>query len=192
MCCVFVHISKSPQRNNDHLSFSCLCPVCVQSVIYEVKGQQVKLHADITGKPEQLLWKHNNDVIVEFNGIKEKVFGSFEGRIHLNVLTAQLQISDLRFEDTGNYEYEVYASRNFFRKSYELKVIGRKSTSLFSSFLLKILINNLLPRKPNLRSNVKVVQVLLVWWQLFKAVSHVRGLETLLSKLHLLFFSNIN
>lgn len=131
LCCVFVHISKSPQRNNDNLSFSCLCPVCVQSVIYEVKGQQVKLHADITGKPEQLLWKHNNDIIVEFNGIKEKVFGSFEGRSHLNVLTAQLQISDLRFEDTGNYEYEVYASRNFFRKSYELKVIGRKSTSLF-------------------------------------------------------------
>lgn len=115
-------------------SFSCPCPVPIQSVIYKLKGQQVLLNPNITGTPEQLLWKHNDDIVVEFVGIKEEVYGSFEGRINLNVFTAELQIADLRLEDTGNYEYEIYMSRHLFRKSFELKVVGKKSKTFLSPF----------------------------------------------------------
>lgn len=109
-----------------HFPLCHLCPVTVQSVIYELKGEQAQLGPDMLRElPNSILWKHNGNKVVEFTGSEESVYGSFEGRITLNWRTAQLQISDLRFEDSGTYDYEVFIQRELLRSSYELEVIGK-------------------------------------------------------------------
>lgn len=107
-------------------SLSVLCPGPVQPVIYRLKGQQVQLNPVITGKPEEILWKHSDSKVVEFSGADEQVFGSYEGRVSLDRLNARLQISDLCLEDSGKYEYEIYIQRKWFQSSYELQVMGKK------------------------------------------------------------------
>lgn len=97
--------------------------------------------------------------MVEFNGVEETVHSSYKGRIFLNLLTAELQISDLRLEDSGNYEYEIYMNRNLFRKSYDLEVLGKEAASFLSLFLIHILNIDLLQWKVTFESKVKVDQV---------------------------------
>lgn len=113
--------------------FFSLCAVPVQSVIYGLKGQQVQLNPAVTGKPEEILWIHNDIKVVEFSGTDEQVYGSYEGRVILDWLTAQLQISDLRLEDSGKYEYEIYLQRKWFLSSFELQVLGKRSITFFPS-----------------------------------------------------------
>lgn len=66
--------------------------------------------------------------MVEFDGNAEQVYGSFGGRVTLNRLNAQLQINDLRLEDSGIYEVEMYVTEKWLQTSFELKVIGNAQT----------------------------------------------------------------
>lgn len=94
-------------------------------MIYGLKGQQVQFDPPINGQPVEILWKHNDKKVVEFSDNEEQVFGSYEGQVSLDWLTAQLQISDLRLEDSGTYEYEIYMHGKWFQSSYELEVMGK-------------------------------------------------------------------
>lgn len=75
--------------------------------------------------PAEILWTHNRIKVVEFDGSEEKVFGSFEGRVTLDRQTGRLQIYDLRLDDSGTYEYEIYQGGKWLISSYELKVVGK-------------------------------------------------------------------
>lgn len=106
-------------------ALSVLCPVPVRSVIYGLKGQQGQLDPVVTGKPDEILWKHNGNKVVEFSGTAEHVYGSYEGRVTLDRLTAQLQISDLGLDDSGKYELEIFSLGKWLLHSpVELKVLG--------------------------------------------------------------------
>ncbi|XP_075896008.1 uncharacterized protein LOC142897500 isoform X2 [Nelusetta ayraudi] len=103
--------------------FLCLLgSVPVQPVIDGLKGQQVQLDPVVTGKPDEILWKHNGNKVVEFSGTEEQVFGSYRGRVILDRLTAGLQISDLRLEDSGEYELEVFTQGKWLQSSHQLEV----------------------------------------------------------------------
>lgn len=80
----------------------------------------------ITKSPDGILWKHNGNKVVEFGGTEEQVFGAYEGRASVDRNTARLLISDLRLEDSGEYELEVFARGKWRQTSYELEVIGEK------------------------------------------------------------------
>lgn len=106
-----------------HLFPSCLATV--QSVIYEHRGQQVQWVPGVTKPPIEILWTHNSNKVVELDGGEVKVFGSFEGRISLDKDTGRLKIFDLRLDDSGTYQYEIYLDGKWFISSYDLKVIGK-------------------------------------------------------------------
>ncbi|XP_075870672.1 SLAM family member 5-like [Nelusetta ayraudi] len=104
----------------------CLSWVTVRSVMYELKSEQAQLGPSILPQePDSILWKHNGNKVVEFAGSEESVYGSYEGRIILYWHTAQLQISDLRLEDSGTYEYEIMTGGKLHVSSYELEVIEK-------------------------------------------------------------------
>lgn len=105
---------------------SYLCPGTVQSVMYNLRGEQALLGPSaLPQPPDSILWKCNGNKVVEFTGSEENPYGSYEGRVTLNWHTAQLQISDLRFEDSGKYEYELFMEGNLLQSSYDLEVIGK-------------------------------------------------------------------
>lgn len=91
---------------------------------YKFQGQQIQWPPVVTKPPKEILWKHNSNKVVEFDGTVDYVYGSYVGRVTLNKLTAQLQINDLRLEDSGKYESEVYLEERWQETSFELQVIG--------------------------------------------------------------------
>lgn len=107
-------------------------------MIYKFKGQQIQWVLGVTKAPTEILWNHNGNKVVEFDGTVEKVYGSYEGRVTLNRQTAQLQINDLRLEDSGKHDSEIYLEGKWLLTSFELKVIGKAQTFvsdlIYSSF----------------------------------------------------------
>lgn len=86
---------------------------------------------DIAGHPDRILWKYNGNKVVEFNGKEQKEFSPYENRITLDWVSAELDISDLRFEDSGNYELEVHINKALHRSFHKLEVIGALTFYLF-------------------------------------------------------------
>lgn len=78
----------------------------------------------VTGKPDDILWKHNGNKVLEFSGTDEQVFGSYEGRVSVERLTGRLLIFDLRLEDSGEYELEVFTQGKWLQSICELEVVG--------------------------------------------------------------------
>lgn len=102
------------------------CLVAEQPPKYALLGQTVILDPfGTTISPEDILWKHNGDKVVEFNSNEERVYGSFEHRITLDWISAELTISDLRHEDSGVYALEAYTKKELKRASFTLEVIDR-------------------------------------------------------------------
>lgn len=101
------------------------CVATVQSVIYELRGQQVQWVPDVAKPPIEILWTHNNNKVVVLDGGVEKAFGSFEGRVSLDRQTGRLKIFDLHLDDSGTYQYEIYLDGKWFISSYDLEVIGK-------------------------------------------------------------------
>uniref|UniRef100_A0A3Q3M5T2 CD58 molecule n=1 Tax=Mastacembelus armatus TaxID=205130 RepID=A0A3Q3M5T2_9TELE len=106
------------------LLFTLYLSYC-QSSIYALKGQSVTLRPEVSGQPEQLLWKHKGNKVVEFDGSEQQVYSPFDNRITLDWHSAELDVKDLRYEDSGEYELEVYMNKMLHRSQYNVKVIDR-------------------------------------------------------------------
>ncbi|XP_029315338.1 nucleolar protein dao-5-like [Cottoperca gobio] len=103
------------------------CLVAGQSPKYALKGGEVFLTADIIGQPDGILWKHKGNKAVEFNGNEQQVYSPFENRLNLDWVSAELHITDLRFEDSGEYELEVDINKGLHRALRQLEVIDKIS-----------------------------------------------------------------
>ncbi len=101
-----------------------MCLVAGQSPKYALKGLEVKLKSDITGIPDEILWKHEGNKVVEFDGKEEQVYSPYEGRITLDWHSAELDITNLRYEDSGEYVLEAYVKKVLQRLDHQLEVIG--------------------------------------------------------------------
>ncbi|XP_051815316.1 microtubule-associated protein futsch-like isoform X3 [Acanthochromis polyacanthus] len=100
--------------------------VAEQPPIYALLGQTVSLDPPgITFSTEDILWKHKGDKVVEFNGNEQREYGTFVNRITLDWHSAELTISDLRYEDSGVYALEAFKNREWQRASFTLAVIDR-------------------------------------------------------------------
>lgn len=109
-----------------------MCPVAGEKVIYALLGKKACFYTDITTFPDEILWKHNDNKVVEFNGNIQEEFGSFKGRISMDWHSADLNISEARFEDSGLYVLETYTKNVLQRARYNLEVIGKCSDLHFS------------------------------------------------------------
>lgn len=111
-----------------------ICLVAEKSPIYSLKGQQVGLKPSFTGEADEILWKHNGNKAIEFTGSEELVYGTFKNRVTLDWHSAQLNITDLRFEDSGDYDLEVVIKQMLYEYNYKLEVIGKFLLTFTFSF----------------------------------------------------------
>ncbi|KAG7493856.1 neurofilament medium polypeptide-like isoform X7 [Solea senegalensis] len=106
----------------------CVLTSCVVSgqPTYVLQGQTFQLRPpEIPGQPDEILWKHNGNKVVEFNGKEEDVYGKYQRRVILDWVTAELDITDVTSEDSGEYELEAYREKQLYHFRYELQVIDR-------------------------------------------------------------------
>ncbi|KAM3608099.1 uncharacterized protein V6R79_019098 [Siganus canaliculatus] len=101
------------------------CLVSGQSPRYVLKGQKVILKKDITGRPDNILWTHNGNKVVEFNGREEYVYDPYKTRVSLDWSSAELNISELRLEDSGKYELEVFVNQKLEKSDYDVEIVDR-------------------------------------------------------------------
>ncbi|XP_041662313.1 serine/arginine repetitive matrix protein 2-like [Cheilinus undulatus] len=106
--------------------------VAGQTPKYVLKGKGDHLKPDIPGQPNSILWKHNGNKIVEFDGSEEQVYDPYRNRITLNWITAELEITDLRYEDSGDYELEVDINNKVYSSESKLEVIDKVATPTIS------------------------------------------------------------
>lgn len=93
--------------------------------MYGLKGRKALLDPFVTERPDFVLWKHNGNKVVELSGTGEQVYGSYEGRVSIDWLTAKLRISALRLEDSGEYELEIFTRGKWeMLPPMELMVLG--------------------------------------------------------------------
>lgn len=114
-------------------NFSILCPIAGETTKYVLLGKEVHLSTStsIQTSPDEILWKHNGNKVIEFNGKKEDVYGLYKGRVNLDWISADLNISDVRFEDSGAYELELFINQKMHYFTYNLQVIGKFLFLLF-------------------------------------------------------------
>ncbi|GLD69203.1 claspin-like isoform X1, partial [Lates japonicus] len=102
-----------------------LCGCRVSGQTYGLQGMTINLNPGYAAEPDNILWKHNGNKVVEFNGNEQHVYGQFLNRVTLDWISAELQISDLRYEDSGIYEVEIDKNNKLDRYRYKLEVIGK-------------------------------------------------------------------
>ena len=72
--------------------------------------------------------------MVEFDGSEEKAYGTFKNRVTLDWHSAQLNITNLQFEDSGDYESDVTINKKLYEEKFILEVIGKFLLTFTFSF----------------------------------------------------------
>uniref|UniRef100_A0A3B1K7E8 Uncharacterized LOC103041975 n=1 Tax=Astyanax mexicanus TaxID=7994 RepID=A0A3B1K7E8_ASTMX len=89
-------------------------------------GKDYTFNPGITTAFESVLWKFNNDKVVEFEDGKVRWF-QFEDKGHFDEKTGVLTLNGLSKKQSGSYESEILVSGNLQTKKYEIKVIDAVS-----------------------------------------------------------------
>ncbi|KAF7654149.1 hypothetical protein LDENG_00073510 [Lucifuga dentata] len=90
---------------------------------YRLKGQEAKVTPLIPAQPEYILWKHDGDKVVQFDGSEQKEYKSYKNRITLDWHSAELTIKDLQHDDSGEYELEAVINRKLHNSNHKVIVI---------------------------------------------------------------------
>ncbi|XP_056245278.1 fibrous sheath CABYR-binding protein-like isoform X2 [Seriola aureovittata] len=96
-----------------------------QTLTYHLQGETIHLKPHITGHPDNILWKHNGNKVVEFDGKEEEVYSQFQNRVTLDWVSAELNLTDVRYDDSGEYELEIFINKALKKIHYKLEVIGK-------------------------------------------------------------------
>ncbi|XP_022596229.1 uncharacterized protein LOC111218283 isoform X2 [Seriola dumerili] len=103
------------------------CLVSGQPLTYHLQGETIHLKPHVTGQPDNILWKHNGNKVVEFDGMEEEVYSQFQNRVTLDWISAELYLTDVRYDDSGDYELEIFINKELKKIHYKLEVIGKVS-----------------------------------------------------------------
>lgn len=96
---------------------------------YGESGQEITLKPNIRGKPQEILWKHNGNMIVEYDESQMMEFGSFKGRVVLDFETGQLTIRNLNIYDSGQYQSEILINGKIQSSGQNVTVLGKFSSA---------------------------------------------------------------
>lgn len=97
---------------------------------YGKSGNKITLTPSIRGKPEEILWTHNGNKVLEYDGSEVAKYGSFKDRVDVDFETGQLTISKLNSQDSGKYQSEIWINRKAQISSHNLTVLGKLSIYL--------------------------------------------------------------
>ncbi|KAM9831153.1 LOW QUALITY PROTEIN: NACHT, LRR and PYD domains-containing protein 3-like [Neosynchiropus ocellatus] len=75
---------------------------------YILKHDEIQLWPPSLGRMEKIFWRHNGQRVVTFDGSKVYTDYFYQDRIIMDLDTAMLFIRDLRLEDRGEYDLEVW------------------------------------------------------------------------------------
>ncbi|XP_039456000.1 signaling lymphocytic activation molecule-like isoform X1 [Oreochromis aureus] len=96
-----------------------------QSTQYGLVGETVTFRTDFTDPPDDILWKHNGNKVVQFDGNEQTEYNPFQKRITLDWHSADLEINHLTHSDSGQYELDAAKKDGLNRLNFELKVLDR-------------------------------------------------------------------
>ncbi|KAK7168540.1 hypothetical protein R3I93_004759 [Phoxinus phoxinus] len=104
---------------------TCLC--FARDVVfcddYEEKGKDITLTPSIRGKPTEILWRHNENTVLDYDGREVVVSRSFTGRVLLDFETGQLTIRRLTSQDSGQYQSNIVINRKVQTSSHTVTVL---------------------------------------------------------------------
>uniref|UniRef100_A0A672R478 Ig-like domain-containing protein n=1 Tax=Sinocyclocheilus grahami TaxID=75366 RepID=A0A672R478_SINGR len=90
---------------------------------YGESGNEITLTPSIRGKPEDILWIHNNNKVLEYDGSQVLKYGSFKDRVDVDFETGQLKIRKLSSQDSGKYQSEISINGKVQTSSHTLTVL---------------------------------------------------------------------
>ncbi|XP_073702279.1 CD48 antigen isoform X2 [Garra rufa] len=105
----------------------CFCFAQVFCDDYGESGNKVTLPPIIRGKPEEILWTHNGNKVLEFDGSEVVKYGSFKDRVDVDFETGQLTIRKLNSQDSGKYQSEIWINGEAQISSHTLTVLDALS-----------------------------------------------------------------
>ncbi len=94
---------------------------------YGESGNEITLTPSIRGKPEEILWTHNGNKVLEYDGSEVTKYGSFKGRVDVDFETGQLTLRKLNSQDSGKYQSEIWINKKAQIFSHNLTVLGKLS-----------------------------------------------------------------
>ncbi|CAB1328878.1 unnamed protein product, partial [Coregonus sp. 'balchen'] len=107
-----------------HLILLFLCSVEVTGEQqYGGLGGEITLTPKVSGQPEDILWKHNGNKVVEFDGSQNVEYGRYKGRTVLDWDSGELSIKGLTDADSGPYELEAAVKGKLQYSQHEVDVI---------------------------------------------------------------------
>ncbi|XP_041700397.1 cell surface glycoprotein 1 isoform X2 [Coregonus clupeaformis] len=86
-------------------------------------GGEITLTPKVSGQPEDILWKHNGNKVVEFDGSQNVEYGRYKGRTVLDWDSGELSIKGLTDADSGPYELEAVINGKLQYSQHEVDVI---------------------------------------------------------------------
>ncbi|XP_005921410.3 uncharacterized protein LOC102306582, partial [Haplochromis burtoni] len=96
-----------------------------QSTQYVLLGETVTFRTNFTLPPDDILWKHNGNKVVQFDGNEQTEYNPFQKRITLDWHSADLEINQLTHSDSGQYQLDAAKKDGLNRLNFELKVLDR-------------------------------------------------------------------
>ncbi|KAM8871621.1 LOW QUALITY PROTEIN: NLR family CARD domain-containing protein 3-like [Synchiropus picturatus] len=77
---------------------------------YTLKQDEIEIRPPplAFGRLEKIFWRHNGEKVATFDSGKQHFSGSYDGRTILDRFSATLWITEVRLEDRGEYELEVW------------------------------------------------------------------------------------
>ncbi|XP_061578885.1 uncharacterized protein LOC133445578 [Cololabis saira] len=101
--------------------------VAAEPPTYALLGQAANIDPNLRKQPDEILWKHNGDKVVEFTGMEQLEFGSYQGRVTLHWDSAEVEIRELSSDDSGLYVLEAFHRKHKFMETFKftLQVIDR-------------------------------------------------------------------
>ncbi|KAK6309759.1 hypothetical protein J4Q44_G00196400 [Coregonus suidteri] len=87
----------------------------------------------MSGYIEDILWKHNGNKVVVFDGSQNRDYGRYKHRIILDWHTGELTISGLTDADSGSYLLEGVMNGKLQDSHHDIKVIENMDRTLLCS-----------------------------------------------------------
>ncbi|XP_056124454.1 lymphocyte function-associated antigen 3 [Rhinichthys klamathensis goyatoka] len=90
---------------------------------YEEIGKDITLTPSIRGKPTDILWKHNENMVLLYDGREVVEYASFKHRVVVDFETGQLTIRKLTSQDSGEYQSEIVINGKVQTSSHTVTVL---------------------------------------------------------------------
>ncbi|KAL7881734.1 hypothetical protein AOLI_G00085820 [Acnodon oligacanthus] len=85
-------------------------------------GQNYTFKSSVSGTPEAILWKFKKNKVVEYEN-NDQTWYRFETRAHLDIITGDFTLKQLRKEDSGQYESEIQVNGKLQYSNHEINVM---------------------------------------------------------------------